>query len=215
MMNYMPISIKRNYISLQGTAVVLLFILLISHSFVSNAESWHLVHDEQGVQVYWQTIAGSDIPKSRSQMTVTTTIEKLLVVLDDIAGYKNWMYSCQEAKLLGKEGDKTYVYTAFSAPWPVSPRDSVSYFTLKHTPEHKQWQVEVVNQADKLKPRQGYVRMPKLQARWTVHAINPSQLRITYELHMELGGSVPSWLAQERSWQIPFYSLVNLRKMLE
>jgi hypothetical protein len=45
-------------------------------------------------------------------------------------------------------------------------------------------------------PRQGTVRMPLLRGSWRVEAIDDSRSRVTYQVIVRPGGSVPGWLVR-------------------
>jgi hypothetical protein len=45
-------------------------------------------------------------------------------------------------------------------------------------------------------PQSGAVRMPLLRGSWTVEPIDPSRSRVTYDIAVRPGGSIPGWMVR-------------------
>jgi hypothetical protein len=50
--------------------------------------------------------------------------------------------------------------------------------------------------ADRVPPQSGAVRMPLLRGSWTVEPIDPSRSRVTYQIAVRPGGSIPGWMVR-------------------
>ena len=50
--------------------------------------------------------------------------------------------------------------------------------------------------ADRLPPQAGAVRMPLLRGSWTVEPIDASRSRVTYQIAVRPGGSIPGWMVR-------------------
>jgi hypothetical protein len=50
--------------------------------------------------------------------------------------------------------------------------------------------------ADRLPAQSGAVRMPLLRGSWTVEALDPSRSRVTYQIAVRPGGSIPGWMVR-------------------
>jgi hypothetical protein len=50
--------------------------------------------------------------------------------------------------------------------------------------------------AGRVPPQSGAVRMPLLRGSWTVERIDPSRSRVTYEIAVRPGGSIPGWMVR-------------------
>ena len=49
---------------------------------------------------------------------------------------------------------------------------------------------------DRVPPQSGAVRMPLLRGSWRIEAIDPSRSRVTYEIAVRPGGSIPGWMVR-------------------
>lgn len=50
--------------------------------------------------------------------------------------------------------------------------------------------------AGRLPPQSGAVRMPLLRGSWSVEAIDASRSRVTYQIAVDPGGSIPGWMVR-------------------
>ena len=50
--------------------------------------------------------------------------------------------------------------------------------------------------AGRLPPQSGAVRMPLLRGSWTVEALDASRSRVTYQIAVRPGGSIPGWMVR-------------------
>lgn len=50
--------------------------------------------------------------------------------------------------------------------------------------------------AERVPPQSGAVRMPLLRGSWTVEAIDASRSRVTYQIAVRPGGSIPGWMVR-------------------
>ena len=59
------------------------------------------------------------------------------------------------------------------------------------------------------------VRIPRLQAGWTVTPIAPGETEIRLDGQADPGGSIPVWVANMVVVELPEMTLKNLRRLLE
>jgi hypothetical protein len=93
--------------------------------------------------------------------------------------------------LSGEIGGRYEIYLRYASRYfVVSARDVV--LDVRREATGCAWS-EV---ADRVPPRSGAVRMPLLRGSWTVEAIDPSRSRVTYEIAVRPGGSIPGWMVR-------------------
>jgi len=98
----------------------------------------------------------------------------------------------REARVLsGEIGGRYEIYLRYATRYVVvSARDVV--IDVRREANGCAWS-EV---ADRLPPQNGAVRMPLLRGSWTVEAIDPSRSRVTYQIAVRPGGSIPGWMVR-------------------
>ncbi|WP_201210305.1 START domain-containing protein [Pseudomonas sp. S36] len=180
---------------------------------VAWAENWQVAKDEDGIKVSLSEVPGSKYKAYRGVTVIKAPLAKVQALQEDVAGACAWIHECKAQKVLKHEGDKTWTYTQFNTPWPVTPRDSVL-------------QVTTVKQADgsllrnlKEEPtyvpeEKGFVRVAQVEGFWKLVPQGIST-EVTYQVHTEPGGSVPSWLANKFVVDAPFNTLKALRERAE
>lgn len=180
-------------------------------SGVVHAEDWQLAKDEQGIKVWLSEVAGSKYKAYRGVTVIDASVQRLRALQEDLAGACAWIHECESQKLLKHEGDKAWTYSRFKTPWPVTPRDSVLLVTsieqadggLKRT---------LLAQPAYVPEEKGYVRVASVDGYWQLTPKGPDRTEVTYQVHTDPGGSVPSWLSNKFVVDAPFNTLRALRE---
>lgn len=183
-------------------------------SGIAHAEQWQVAKSEEGIQVSLSDVAGSKYKAYRGEATIKASVAKLRALQEDVAGACSWIYECKSQKLLGYEGTRTWTYTQFNTPWPVTPRDSVLQVT---TVEGADGSVErkLEGTPRRIPDEKGYVRVAQVEGFWKMVPKGPNLTEVIYQVHTEPGGSVPSWLANKFVVDAPFNTLKALREAAE
>ena len=69
-------------------------------------------------------------------------------------------------------------------------------------------------------PKKGMVRVQAMSGYWAfipvlVDGKNSKNVKVTYELSIDPGGSLPKWLVNTLAVDFPFYTLKNLRELVK
>lgn len=195
------------------TQVALVVALGLSMAPVAWAEDWKVAKDEEGIQVSLSEVPGSKYKAYRGVTLIKAPLAKVRALQEDVVGACAWIHECQSQKLLKHEGDQSWTYSRFNTPWPVTPRDSVVHVvnsqgadgsltrTLKGEPTY-------------VPDEKGYVRVAEVTGFWKL-VPKGDATEVTYQVHTEPGGSVPSWLANKFVVEAPFNTLKHLRARAE
>ncbi|WP_277960954.1 START domain-containing protein [Pseudomonas sp. RIT-To-2] len=180
----------------------------------AQAEDWQTAKDQDGIKVSLAAIPGSDYKAYRGVTTIKAPLAKVKALQEDAAGACAWIHECKLQKLLKTEGDKSWTYTQFNTPWPVTPRDSVMEITtvqgadgsltrnLKEVPTY-------------VPEEKGFVRVAQVDGFWKLVPKGADSTEVTYQVHTEPGGSVPSFVANKFVVDAPFNTLKALREKAE
>jgi len=193
---------------------VLCGVTVLLASAAAQAEDWQVVKEQDGIKVSLSEVAGSKYKAYQGVTVMKTTMPKLRALQEDVSGACAWIHECKSQKLLKHEGDKSWTYTQFNTPWPVKSRDSVLEVTtvegadgsltrnLKGVPKY-------------LPEEQDYVRVTQVEGFWKFVPKGAGQVEVTYQVHTDPGGSVPSWLANKFVVDAPFNTLKALKERAE
>ncbi|MGX1125999.1 hypothetical protein CYD26_22865 [Pseudomonas sp. FFUP_PS_473] len=180
---------------------------------LAQAESWQVAKDEQGIKVSLSEVAGSKYKAYRGVTLIKANVAKLRALHEDVVGACAWIHECKVQKLLKREGNQTWTYTQFNTPWPVTPRDSILKVTTEDAADGS-----VVRKLEGLPSylpeEKGFVRVAQVEGFWKFEPKGDST-EVTYQVHTEPGGSVPSWLANSFVVEAPFNTLKALKEKAE
>lgn len=191
-----------------------LFAFALLGSAVAQAEDWKLAKDEAGIQIYLSDVQGSKYKAYRGVTTIASDMATLRALQEDVTGSCSWIHACAEQRLLKHEGAESWVYTRFDMPWPVTARDSVLHVVTEENADGSLLRT-LDGQPRFMPEKDGNVRVASLEGYWRLVPKGADKVEVTYQVHTEPGGSVPSWLANSFVVDAPFNTLEQLRAMAE
>ncbi|AZE68668.1 START domain-containing protein [Pseudomonas synxantha] len=198
--------------SLKRLAVLCGFTLLFAAT--AQAEEWQVAKDEDGIKVSLSEVAGSKYKAYRGVTVIKAPVAKIVALQEDVAGACAWIHECKSQKLVDKKGDEAWTYTQFKAPFPVSDRDSYIHVTTAKNADGSV--TRTLQGVPTYKPEEkGYVRVAQVEGSWKLVPKGANETEVTYQVHTEPGGSVPSWLANKFVVEAPFNTLRALKERAE
>lgn len=195
----------------KSTAVFGLLILACS---VAHAEDWQLKKEAEGIKVSLKEYPGSAYKAYQGVTVMKTSIAKLRSLQEDIAGSCAWIYSCKSQKVLKSGASEVWVYSTFDTPAMVSSRDAIIHATSSEGADGSVTR-KLVGESSYLPEQKGFVRVTQLEGSWRFVPKGEGLVEVTYQMHSEPGGSVPSWLANSFVVDAPFNTLKSLRERAE
>lgn len=181
---------------------------------VAHAEVWQTVKDEDGIKVSLSEVAGSKYKAYQGVTTIKAPLAKIASLQEDAAGACAWIHECKSQKLLKHEGDQSWTYTQFNTPWPVTPRDSVLHVTTVQGADGSLTR-KLEGVPTYIPEEKGFVRVAQVEGFWKMVPKGADQTEVTYQVHTEPGGSVPSWVANKFVVDAPFNTLKALKERAE
>lgn len=186
---------------------------LASLSSLAMAEDWKVAKDEDGIKVSLSEVAGSQYKAYRGVTVIKAPVAKIRALQEDVAGSCAWIHECKSQKLLKHEGDQSWTYAQFNTPWPVTARDSVLHVTTIQDADGGV--TRTIEAAPTYQPEEkGFVRVAEAKGYWKL-VPKGGATEVTYQLHTNPGGSVPSWLANKFVVEAPFNTLKALKERAE
>jgi len=204
---------KRNNTMRSFTRVALVVALGLSVAPVVWAEDWKVAKDEEGIQVSLSEVPGSKYKAYRGVALIKAPLAKVRALQEDVVGACAWIHECQSQKLLKHEGDQSWTYSRFNTPWPVTPRDSVVHVVTTQGGDGSLTRT-LTGEPTYVPEEKGFVRVAEVKGFWKL-VPKGDATEVTYQVHTEPGGSVPSWLANKFVVEAPFNTLKGLRARAE
>lgn len=159
--------------------------------------AWEKVAKKKGVTVFNREVTGSDLREVKAVGVVNFPAERVYKVVSDVDNYVNYMPYLTKVEVLQRTEKSVVAYHQFDAPL-VDARDYTLKLTWTEDPAKgrykRSWRTA---NAKGPGPKKGFVRVDLCNGSWTVQSIGPNKSRVTYWLHTDPGGSVPTWIANK------------------
>ncbi len=188
--------------------------ILLPHTLTAQNNHWELKKDASGIKIYVKPVEGSKFKEFRAEMTVTADISGIVATIKDVGKYKEWVEDVKEIELLKSDESNIYYYAESLVPWPLDNRDMVYHLNFVKV-NNTEIQINVTGLRNYIPRKEGIVRMKKAVGFWKLKTLEKSKTHITYQLHVEPGGTIPAWLANVKLVDMPFTMLSGLKNALK
>ncbi len=173
-------------------------------------EDWGIVKKNSSVSVYTKYELGKEYKSVKAVGKVQSTPEKLIKILDDVSGYKNWFAYSKSVRILKKGKNKKIVYIESNFPWPFRNEDMIYIlskrqykngdvkFLFNGNPEY----IPTVKGIKRMRYSHGYILLQQKN----------EFMKITCVMHSKLSGNIPLWMANKYIHLFTFETINNLIK---
>lgn len=199
---------------------LLVLLILTSWTSLHAKPRWEKLFSKKGVVVSERPEKGRELPSFKGTGRVKGTLFEILAVLRDGSKRKEWMTRSgvtRDLKVTNSFAAISYQQTL--APWPVSDRDVVMKTQVYYQEEPKGIiaTFDGVRWKQKIKgvDRDDFVLMPYLKGYWYLRYISDHETEVTYMVNTDPGGLLPNWLLSRISRDVPYYTLLGLRKQVK
>lgn len=189
-------------------------LLMVALTTAARAEApWEPVSNKNGITVDRRAVDGSKLKEFRGRGTIEAPLASILAVFSDVDHAVEWMDSCRASSVVEDGGDRDkVVYNRTRARWPVWDRDAVLGNHVYFDAAEGRVRLEFSTVTDdKMPPQKGVVRMPYLRGHWYLWPETATRTRVEYQVHANPGGSLPDWVVNMVSKQIPFHTIEGMR----
>ncbi|MCF6190419.1 MAG: START domain-containing protein [Cocleimonas sp.] len=193
-----------------------LMIAIFSVGIVEAKSSWELSKQADGIQIYTRDTPNSKLKSFRADVIIPTRLTSLVAVLEDTTVFPRLFHNCKSAKSLKKVGhNEFYNYIVTGMPWPVNSRDLIAHSIISQDRKTKRIDIIINSKSNMVPQKSGIVRVKHLVGRWEFMPLKNGTTKVTYELNLEPSGNIPAWLVNLLIVDTPFYTLLNLRKLVK
>ena len=196
---------------------VILSFLVAMPAGVMAASDWKLAIQKDGIDVSIRPVKGSDFNEFMGSADIDASIDVVYAVLTDVPAATQWMADCKENREIRKIDEHSSVqFNITKAPWPVSDREALCIVTEKKDEKTGKITFEFHETNDPPVPvGKGNVRMPEINGQWVLTPINRDHTKVLYTVKSNPGGSLPKALANMKSKDIPYNTLMGLKMMVK
>lgn len=182
----------------------------------SYASEWQLIKNKSDIKVYSRFPEDSDFKEIKIESVVESDLSALVALLTDVPNYPNWIYACNNSKLIKKVSDtEEYYYAQTDAPWPFSNRDVVMHSVMTQDNATKILKFNSYGTPSMYPLVDEVVRVKDISVSWKLIPISDNKIKIQYHLKADPGGFIPSWLANLTVDIGPYNTMINMRDELK
>jgi len=206
---------KNTTLSLKFLVFSLLW-LFNGQATAQDTGTWELKRQSDGLSVYVRDAANSDVKEIKIETTLDASLHAVVAVLKDVPVYEDWIYKCQEAYRMKPAEDKASLYYCkVDFPWPMSDRDFIAQSQLSQDPATRTVFIDVKGKPDQKPEVEDVVRIRSLDIHYELTPVSDSKTKMSYRLHSDPGGAIPTWLVNMVVDNGPVNTVKGMREMLK
>lgn len=192
----------------------LLTIIMIGTTLGMTGDKWKLEFTKDGISVYTKEISGSTFKAFMAEGDIQAPIEKVNSILYDTPGQVKWMPDCIVSYDLRNDPANVFIsYNETKAPF-VNNRDVIVETVITKNKNSIIHESRAIDRPDLVPEYNGKVRIRNMRARWELISSGRST-HVIYEVIADPGGIIPGWLTNAASKDVPYKTLLGLKKMAE
>ena len=179
---------------------------------------WEFNDEEDGISIYIRDVDDSDFNEIKAIAVLECTTDEIWDLLTDAKTFVKVMPSVTKSERIDTCGEECYIIYQYleldgiddrqyilEVRASITQKDGVNEYTRK-------WKVS----DRKPEPLEDVVTVEHVKGKWKLRSVDGGKkTKFTYQNHIDVGGSVPSVLANERAEDNALQYLKNVRKACE
>lgn len=195
---------------------LLIALIFCQHIHVTAQEDWKQREDKNGITVYSRSSDFSEFDEFKATTTIDQSFHAFVALLQDVDRIPDWMHSVKRSKLLERSGDSIQIYyTEASAPFPLKNRDGVYLNRFKWDGQTRILMVDIEILPDYMEAEKNLVRISRGKGFWQAKELQEGRIELIFQMQVDPGGSIPSWLANMFVVDTPFQTLTKLKELIQ
>ncbi|TGL61581.1 START domain-containing protein [Leptospira sarikeiensis] len=173
--------------------------------------AWELEKEKNGITVHTRSVEGSELKEFRGKAKLKANLSTVIALMEDNPNYVTWLKDCKKAEAVKVLNTKEkYIYILNGVPWPLDDRDFVihSVFNQDKTTGAVTYTMRPV--ASIVPEKKGIVR-GSIKGYWRFVQVG-DEVEVTYQVHSEPGGSIPTSIANIVVVDIPYETLKKMKE---
>jgi hypothetical protein len=195
--------------------LISIFLLLNQLAVLGQCE-WKLSTEKDGIKIYTCQVPDSKVKAVKVECEIEASASQLVALIMDVNTSTDWVYhtrSCTKIKQVSPS--ELYYYSEVSLPWPAEDRDFVAHLTVTQNPDTKAIVIDGPAVPGLVPAKKGVVRIDHSSGKWTITPCGSDHIKVEYTLHVEPGGSLPSWMVNMFATQGPLQIFEKLKLELQ
>ncbi len=186
---------------------------VVKERIVRDSSDWKLRKDRNGIRVWTRDHKEKDILEYLSKVTIETSLEKLIDIIQDVDAYPGWTENCETASVYRILSDSSRIeYMTTKVPWPLEDRDvAMEFVVVKNNDTY--FQANLTSVPDSVPVSDDYIRIEISQGLWIFNKIDDDRVEVIHQFLSDPGGNIPKWIVNMFIVSGPYKTLENLKKL--
>jgi hypothetical protein len=180
------------------------------------AQSWDLVKEQDGIQIFTRHEAGKSLKAYKGMAVIRAPAEKVFTLIEDVNHTEWWDPNLSQIKVLAYEKNKrAQYYLVYDSPWPVANRDLCVVVTVNADPIRSIFTVSAVPLAGVIPEREDRVRIKDYRQTWTVSSAGENLTQVVLEGYVDPAGNIPVWISNMLVIESPINAILRVKQRME
>ncbi len=200
-----------------ATLLTMILGILLAPVTGSSESEWKLALQRDGIEVSTRAVPGSDLDEFIGTTVIEAPVNIIEAVIDDVPAAPQWMVDCREARTIRKiDENSSVVLNVTKTPWPVWDRETLLVSTKQKDAKTGTVIFAFHSINDPAVPvGKKNVRIPSVDGQWVLSPVDEGNTKVTYTVKSNPGGSIPKFISHRSSWNIPYRTLLGLKKIVK
>lgn len=197
-------------------SAMLLLVSLLNYPSISIAEDgWVLKKKEDGIRVFTRLTPESSFREFKGIAEFKTSLNSIVSLLEDTGACKEWIYKCiKEEKLPNSNSPSECYKYSLSEGFPYSDRDSIVHIIRNQDPKIKTVTFKRTGIPDFIPEKPDIVRVPKVRGSWRLIPKGNGVVQVIFQTLSDPRGNIPPYLANLMVTEVPFETLLGMKRMI-
>ena len=193
--------------------IFILFLLIrpseLSAQYVG---AWQPAIERDNIEVLIHRSQDLRVRGFKATTTIYLPFDSLEAIFDDVVSYPEWQTMFRETKVVHRVSDSRFHYYArTNLSWPAKNHDLMWRVEKEWDSRDGSLVYNQVCSSNTMPEKIKHGTIMQAFASWRLKPISEDEIEVTFYLHVDKGGRIPSWLINLLSPDNPHEILVNLR----
>ncbi len=208
------------FYNLSMRLIIMILVLFLG----AAAVDWTLVKEKDGITVHTRPVEGSDFLEFKGETVVEGRVDTLVAILYDTPSAPQWLHQCDFAMTIGQLAfTDNYTFQTYDLPFPVRDRQVILHALLSYSGKTARLDLQEENAFCHHKTDSRCLKVKAAKKVWIsksrgfymLEPVDEERCRVTWQQHIEPGGTIPEWLVNALIVDMPYNSLLRLHEQVK
>jgi len=198
-----------------------LILFVLTQNVCQADDDWQLIkkNTDENIMIYYSRMDNGMI-KFKGITQVKSSLNSFIALINDLDNIPNWVTSVRKMMILKKNNQLDgYIYTINKMPWPLKDRDSIVYSRIEQDPKTNIVTISGKSEPEYIPSNKNYIRVQKIESFWKITPLIDQRAEVEFQGFADPGGNISTvvfqWLYKFFLWRLPYYTLKNMKRMIQ